>query len=192
MNNETDSVKSDLYGLIAEFDNPDDLVEKAERVYEAGYRQIDAYTPFPVHGLSEAIGVSRSWVPYIVLFGAIFGGLAAYGLQYYSSVIDYPLNVGGRPLHSWPAFMVITFEGAVLMAAVFGVLGMLALNKLPMPYHPVFGVPRFELASHERFFLCIKVIDPIFDLEETRTFLESLEPQSVSVVEQSETTKIYD
>jgi hypothetical protein len=183
----------ELFGLLAEFEEGEALVEAANQAYQAGYRQLDAYTPFPVHGLSDALRLDRqrNWVPYLVLLGAIFGGLAGYLLQYYTSAISYPINVGGRPLHSWPAFMVITFEGAVLMAALAGVVGMLFLNKLPMPYHPLFSVPRFELASRDRFFLCIMGTDPKFEVEGTKQFLESLNPTSVVEVEQGE-TKIYD
>lgn len=188
----TETSGPEYFGLMAEFDDPDDLLAKTRRVYEAGYRHIDAYTPFPVHGLGQALGVKRNGVPYIVLLGAILGGLAGYGLQYYTSVIAYPLNIGGRPLNSWPAFMVITFEMAVLGAGILGVVGMLALNKLPMPYHPVFKVPRFELASRDKFFLCIMESDPRFDLEQTRAFLEGLSPQGVYPVEQDATTKVYD
>jgi len=191
MSTATDTAMPDVFGLMAEFSDPEVLVAKTRQAYEAGYRRMDAYAPFPVHGLSEALGLKRSWVPYIVLLGAIAGGVGGYLLQYYTSVIDYPINVGGRPYHSWPAFMVITFETAVLGAALAGVLGMLALNKLPMPYHPVFNMPRFILASKDRFFLCIMVTDPKFDLAQTREFLESLEPEGVYEVEQG-ATKIYE
>jgi hypothetical protein len=183
----------ELFGILAEFEEGEALVEAANQAYEAGYRQLDAYTPFPVHGLSDALRLDRqrNWVPYLVLFGAIFGGLAGYLLQYYTSAISYPINIGGRPLNSWPAFMVITFEGAVLMAALAGVVGMLLLNKLPMPYHPLFSVPRFELASRDRFFLCVMGTDPKFEAKETKAFLESLKPNTVQAVEQGE-TKIYE
>lgn len=180
----------DIFGLMAEFADPDQLVEKTRQARQAGYEKMDAYTPFPIHGLSEALGISRDWVPYIVLLGAIAGGLGGFMLQYYASVVDYPINIGGRPFNSWPSFMVITFECAVLGAGIFGVLGMLGLNKLPMPYHPVFNVPRFELASRDKFFLCIMVTDPKFNREQTRQFLESLEPEGVYEVAQG-ATKIY-
>ncbi len=183
---------AELYGLMAEFSDPHELVEKARAARQAGYSQMDAYTPFPVHGLAEVIGVKRDWVPYIVLLGAIGGGVVGFLLQIYTSVFAYPLNVGGRPLNSWPAFMVVTFEGAVLIAALLGVAGMLALNNLPLPYHPVFSVPRFNLASSNRFFLCLMFTDPNFDPEETRQFLESLEPEGIYEVEQDEVVKVYD
>jgi hypothetical protein len=172
-----------LYGLIAEFDSPSQLVAAAEKTYERGYRRIDAYSPFPIEELFEAIGDRRTLMPLIVLIGGIIGCISGYFMQYYIHVIDYPLNVGGRPLHSWPAFIPVTFEMTILCAALAGVFGMLALNGLPQPFHPVFNVPRFELASRDRFFLLIEARDPKFDLEETRRFLESLEPREVSDVE---------
>ncbi|MEW6299067.1 MAG: DUF3341 domain-containing protein [Thermodesulfobacteriota bacterium] len=172
-----------LYGLMAEFDTPEELLAAARRARDAGYRQMDAYTPFPVEGLAEAIGFRRTWLPLIVLIGGIIGCLSGYLLQYWTSVIDYPLNIGGRPLHSWPAFVVVTFELTVLFAALSAVLGMLALNGLPMPYHPVFNVPRFAFATRDRFFLCLEATDPQFDREETRRFLERSQPRQVSEVE---------
>ena len=136
-----------LYGLMAEFEAPEALLEAARRAYVTGYRHMDAYSPFPVEGLAAAIGFQRTQLPLVVLLGGIIGGVGGFLLQYYAAVIDYPLNVGGRPLNSWPAFIPVTFELTILMAALFAVLGMLALNGLPMPYHPVFNVPRFALAS---------------------------------------------
>jgi hypothetical protein len=171
--------KPRLYGLMAEFDGPDDLLEAARRAYEEGYRRLDAYSPFPVPGLAEAIGFRRTRLPLIVLFGGLVGGLGGYYLQYWISAIDYPLNVGGRPLHSWPAFIPVTFELTVLVAALAAVLGMLALNGLPMPHHPVFNVPAFELATRNRFFLCIEATDPQFDAVGTKSFLETLKPGGV-------------
>jgi hypothetical protein len=172
-----------LYGLMAEFDSPADLLEAAGRAYEEGYRRMDAYTPFPVHGLAEALGFRRTRLPLLVFFGGIAGCIGGYGLQYWISAIDYPLNIGGRPLNSWPAFIPVTFELTILVAALAAVLGMLALNGLPMPYHPVFNVPEFELASRNRFFLCIESTDPKFDRVETKHFLESLKPHAVFEVE---------
>ena len=177
------STKPPLYGLMAEFDNAEALLKAAERAYVEGYRRMDAYTPFPVHGLSEALGMHHTRLPLLVLLGGIAGGVGGYGLQYWASVINYPYNIGGRPLHSWPAFIPITFETTVLVAAFAAVFGMLALNGLPQPYHPVFNVPRFELATRTHFFLCIEATDPQFDLDRTRTFLESLNPQEVAEVE---------
>jgi len=168
---------------MAEFDNPENLLVAAKRAYQEGYRRMDAYSPFPIEGLAEAIGFHKNRLPLIVLLGGVFGCLAGYGLLYYAEVMDYPLNIGGKPFHSWPAFIPITFETTVLFAALSAVLGMLALNGLPMPYHPVFNVPRFALASRDRFFLCIEARDPKFDLAATKQFLESLGPQEVSEVE---------
>ncbi len=172
-----------IYGLLAEFDNANDLVGAAHSAYEAGYRKMDAYAPFPVEGLAEALGCHRTGVPFIVLIGGIIGCLSGYFMQYYIAVIDYPLNVGGRPLHSWPAFVPVAFETTVLVAALAAVLGMLALNGLPMPYHPVFNVPRFALATRDRFFLCIEATDLKFNREETLGFLKSLRPREVSDVD---------
>lgn len=172
-----------LYGLMAEFDNPEDLLEATRLAHAQGYRRMDAYSPFPVEGLAEAIGFHRTRLPLVVLLGGIAGGFAGYLLQYYTAVIDYPLNAGGRPLHSWPAFIPVTFEMTVLIAALAAVLGMLALNGLPMPYHPVFNVPRFEMASRNLFFLCIEASDAQFDPERTKQFLASLGPGQVHEVE---------
>jgi hypothetical protein len=176
--------KPPLYGLMAEFDNPTDVVEAARATYDAGYRRINAYSPYPIEELSEAIGFHRTRLPIIVLIGGLLGGLIGYGLQYYVAVIDYPINVGGRPLHSWPSFIPITFEMTVLFAAFSAVFGMLALNKLPQPYHPVFNAERFALASRDRFFLVIEARDPKFDHDRARMFLLSLNPKEVVDVEQ--------
>jgi hypothetical protein len=176
--------KPKLYGLMAEFDNPTDVVEAARATYDAGYRRINAYSPYPIEELSEAIGFHSTRLPLIVLIGGIIGGLVGYGLQYYVAVIDYPLNVGGRPLHSWPSFIPITFEMTILFAALSAVFGMLALNKLPQPYHPVFNAERFALASRDRFFLVIEANDPKFDQDRARMFLNSLNPKGVVDVEQ--------
>jgi ActD protein len=171
-----------LYGLIAEFDDPTSLVAATERAHAEGYRCMDAYSPFPIEELHHALGAHMTRLPLIVLIGGLVGCVGGYALQYWASAIAYPLNVGGKPLHSWPAFIPVTFECTILVAALSAVLGMLALNGLPMPYHPVFNVPRFALASRNRFFLCIEAIDPKFDLETTRHFLETLSPREVATV----------
>ena len=170
------------YGLLAEFRTEAELLQAVRQARAEGFRRIDAYTPFPVEGLAEALGHRHTRVPLIALLGGIVGGLGAYFLQYWISAIDYPINVGGRPLNSWPAFIPVTFELTVLGAALAAVLGMLALNGLPMPYHPVFHVPRFALASRDRFFLCIESTDRKFDRHATRRFLESLRAREVSDV----------
>ena len=172
-----------IYGLMAEFADPNELVIAAREAYAAGYRQMDAYSPFPIEELSEAIGFTHSKLPMIVLMGGIAGCIGGFLLQYYISVIDYPINVGGRPYFSWPAFIPPTFETTVLVAALSAVLGMLALNGLPEPYHPVFNVRRFALATRNRFFLCIESRDPKFDRTVTKQFLEGLHPREVSEVE---------
>ena len=171
-----------IYGMMAEFDTPVALVEAAKRTYQAGYTKIDTYTPFPIEGLAEEIGFHRNEVPLVVLIGGIVGGLTGYLMQYWMSAVAYPLNIGGKPYHSWPAFIVITFEMTILFAGISAVFGMLALNGLPMPYHPVFNVPRFTRASRDRFFLVVFSSDVQYDPAATRQFLESLDPSSVSEV----------
>jgi len=171
-----------IYGMMAEFDTPVALVEAAKRTYQAGYKRIDTYTPFPVEGLAEEIGFHRDEVPLVVLIGGMVGGLTGYLMQYWMSAVAYPLNIGGKPYHSWPAFIVITFEMTILFAGISAVFGMLALNGLPMPYHPVFNVPRFTRASRDRFFLVVFSSDVKYDPAATRQFLESLDPRSVSEV----------
>src|SRR5215831_9152219 len=172
-----------IYGLLAEFSDPTELVAAARRAYEEGYRQMDAYSPFPVEELAEALGFRRTRVPLIVLIGGLVGCVGGYFLQYYVAAVHYPINIGGRPLNSWPAFIPITFELTVLVAALSAVLGLLALNGLPMPYHPVFNVPGFALASKDRFFLAIESRDPKFDVETTRAFLQTLGAKEVSDVD---------
>jgi hypothetical protein len=171
-----------IYGLMAEFDDPTSLVTATEKAHREGYRCMDAYSPFPIEELHHALGSHHSKLPLIVLIGGLFGCIGGYGLEYWVSVIAYPVNIGGKPLHSWPAFIPVTFECTILAAALSAVLGMLALNGLPQPYHPVFSVPRFALASRNRFFLCIESKDPKFELEATRHFLETLDPREVSTV----------
>ncbi len=171
-----------IYGLMAEFEDPTSLVTATERAHREGYRCMDAYSPFPIEELHHALGSPPTRLPLIVLIGGLVGCIGGYALQYWVSVSAYPLIIGGKPLHSWPAFIPVTFECTILAAALSWVLGMLALNGLPMPYHPVFNLPRFALASRNRFFLCIESTDPKFDLEVTRRFLESLEPREVSTV----------
>ncbi|MGA2133235.1 MAG: DUF3341 domain-containing protein [Bryobacteraceae bacterium] len=175
-------MKPPIYGVMAEFDNPTALVAAAKEARARGYRKLDAYTPFPIEELTEALHLPKSKLPLIVLIGGILGGITGYLMQYYVTVIYFPINIGGRPLHSWPMYIVITFELTVLFAAVSAVFGLLALCGLPMPYHPVFNVPRFALASRNRFFLCIEARDPLFDRKGTESFLESLNAREVSEV----------
>ena len=175
--------KHTIYGLMAEFSTPEQLLEAARRTQNAGYRRIDAFGPFPIEGLADAVGFHRTRLPLVVLIAGIIGGSLGFYLQYYAAAVSYPLNVGGRPLNSWPAFIPITFELTILFAAFAAVFGMLAMNGLPMPYHPVFNVRRFALASRDRFFLCVKARDPMFDIEKTRQFLETLNARGVSEIE---------
>jgi hypothetical protein len=173
-----------LYGLMAEFENPNDLVAAARHAREAGYTKLDAYTPYPIEALTEALDIHDRKLPFLVLVFGILGGLAGYALCYWTTVIEYPLNVGGKPFHSAPAFIVPTFETTILFAAFAAVLGMLGLNGLPMPYHPVFNTPRFALASRDRFFLCIEARDPKFDHDSTWAFLNGLGAGVVMDVEE--------
>jgi hypothetical protein len=163
-----------LYGLMAEFDDAESLLSAARRAHAAGYRRMDAYSPLPVEGLTEALGVRQTRVPLIVLLGGISGCLGGFFLQYWISVLDYPINVGGRPLNSWPSFIPVTFELTILASALSAVIGLLALCRLPWPHHPVFNLPRFERVTQDRFFLCIERQDPRFHPEETRRFLGEL------------------
>jgi hypothetical protein len=172
------------YGLVAEYDSAQALVAAADKARLAGFKRLDAYSPFPVEGLTDALGHPTTRLPLVVLMGGLLGGLAGWFLQYYTSVYSYPLNIGGRPLNSWPAFIPVTFECIILGAALSAVFGMLALNGLPMPYHPLFNVERFALASRDRFFLAIRAIDPKFELGQTRKFLESTGAREVTEVQQ--------
>ncbi len=172
-----------LYGLMAEFETPEALLDAAHAAREAGYARLDAFAPYPVKGLAEAIGFRRNRVPLFVLLGGLLGAGGAFLMQWYPNVIDYPLNVGGRPLNSWPSFVPVTFELTVLLAAFAALISMLALNGLPQPYHPTFNVLAFERASQDRFFLLVEADDPRFDPEETIRFLEDQTPLAVHEVE---------
>ena len=170
-----------VYGLAAEFETPGELMHAAEEAYGKGYREMDGYTPFPIEGLAKALGKSNR-MPLFVLLGGILGGTSAYFMEWFANVISYPLNVGGRPYHSWPSFIPITFELTVLGAALTAFFFSLGLSGLPKPYHPMFNLPEFERASQDRFFLCIETADPQFDGERTRSFLQSLQPLMVKEV----------
>jgi hypothetical protein len=174
--------KNVLYGFLAEFADPESMKRCIRNARTEGFRRMDAYTPFPVEGVAEELGAHHSVLPHIVLIGGIIGGLTGALMQWYSSVYDYPLNIGGRPFNSWPSFVVITFELTVLIGGLSGVLGMLALNGLPKPHHPLFNEPHFDRASQDRFFFCIEAKDPKFDADQTWAFLESFEPEGVYAV----------
>ena len=167
------------YALMAEFDSPGALVDAAARARLAGYRNLDAYSPIPLHELDEALDLKRSRLPLLVLLGGIVGCIAGFGLAYWVSVHAYPMNVGDRPLNSWPQFIPVTFETTVLGAAFAAFFGMWALNRLPQLYHPVFNVPAFDRATTDRFFLVIEGIDPRFEPTATRAFLDGLHPLGV-------------
>jgi len=170
------------YGVIAEFGDAQSLLDAANATREAGYKNFDAYSPMPIHGLSEAVGFHHTRLSAVVLVMGVIGGLSGYFMCWYANVISYPLNIGGKPYNSWPAWIPITFECTILLAAFGAVFGMLALNGLPMPYHPVFNVKRFEQASRDRFFLVIQSRDPMFEVDRVFEFLETLHPREVSDV----------
>lgn len=177
-------MNSELYGLMAEFSTPQALIAGAKAARAHGYTRMDAFAPFPVEGLSHALGQGRSWLPLVFLLGGIAGGGGGYFMQWYAAVISYPLNVGGRPLHSWPSFIPVTFELTILIAALSGVLALFLSMKLPKPHHPLFNVPEFERATDDRFFLCLESADPLFALESARQFLEELCPLRIVEVPQ--------
>lgn len=172
-----------IYGLLAEFHDASALVAAARRVTEAGYRKVDAFTPFPVHGLDDALKFRDRRLPLLVLAGGVMGAVVGFGFQVWINLVAYPMNYGGKPQYSWPAFIPVTFELTILFAAFAAVFGMIALNGLPMPYHPVFNAPRFALASRDRFFLVIEATDPKFDRGATREFLTGLQAHEVVEVE---------
>ncbi len=167
-----DTARQRLHGLLARFDTSEELLAATGQAYAAGYRKMDAYSPIPIEGLAQALGRGRTVMPLIVLLGGIAGGTGGYFMQWFSMAIDYPYNIGGRPFHSWPMFIPVTFELTVLLAAISGVVGMLYLNGLPRLHHPIFHAPGIERATVDRFFLCIETTDPKWDREATRAFLE--------------------
>jgi len=171
-----------IFGLAAEFAMHEELLKAAHAARAQGYERMDAYSPFPIEGMPLALGRKPTIMPLVVLIGGFLGGTGGYFMEWYANVVSYPLNIGGRPLHSWPSFIPITFELTVLGAALCAFFGSLAMNKLPQPYHPIFNTPHFERASIDHFFLCIMAEDPKFDLPATRRFLEGLQPLAVSEV----------
>lgn len=177
-------MNKNIYGIMAEFDTPTQLVEAARQVRDAGYTKTDAFSPFPLHEIDEALGIKRSILPFLVFGGGVTGLLAGIGLQWFVHVFEYPIIVGGRPYFSLPSFVPASYELTILLAASTAVFGMLLLNGLPQPYHPVFNVPRFALATREKFFLLIERKDPKFDYDETRNFVEGLNAQEVFDVEE--------
>lgn len=176
------SAHPNLYGLAAEFDDAEALLTAARKTRMQGYYCFDTYSPFPIHGMDEAMGLGNTYVPLLVLMGGVTGALTGFGMQYVSMVLHYPYISGGKPFFSWPQFIPITFEMGILFAAFAAVLGMLGLNRLPLPYHPIFNAHRSERITSDGFMLCVEAVDPRFDLEDTRTFLQSLNPAQVSEV----------
>ncbi len=173
-----------LYGLMAEFDTPEALTAATEKAVAAGFKKLDAYSPFPIEEVIHALGLERNSLPLRVLIGGITGCLTGFAMQYYASVIDYPYVYGGKPLNSWPAFIPVCFELTILFAALTAVFGMISMNGLPKPYHPVFNVERFaQFASRDKFFLCIESQDPLFDEVKTKAFLGTLKPSGIFEVE---------
>ncbi|MDA0333859.1 MAG: DUF3341 domain-containing protein [bacterium] len=173
----------DTHGLMAEFERPEQLLEAAQRTYAEGYRKIDAYSPLPIHGLGAAIGFTHTNLPIATFVCGVIGAICGYGLQYWVHVIEYPINIAGRPMHSGPMFIPVAFELTILFAALGTLIGLFLLNGLPQPYHPVFNVPAFARASQDRFFLCIEAEDPNYDAASTRSFLEGLGCLDVTEVE---------
>lgn len=178
------ALESPTHGIVAEFLDADALIAAAKKARGQGYTKVEAYSPFPIHDLDDAIGFFDPRIKWIIFFCGLAGAAAGMGLQYYTSVIDYPWNVGGRPLFSWPSFIPVTFECTILFSAFGAFIGMLALNGLPKPYHPIFNTPNFEKASQDRFFLCIEAEDPKFDEAETTQFMTSLGAEAVSEVKE--------
>ena len=176
--------KPRIYGMMAEFDSPEAILEAAHKTRSAGYKRIDAFSPIPVEGLAEAVGFDWTILPALVFCGGLGGGLTGFAMCWYANVLSFPLNIGGKPFNSWPMWIPITFELTILGASLTAVLGMLALNGLPAPYHPTFNVERFTAASTDRFFLCVKSRDPKFDLTHTKSFLEGLHPHGVYEIEE--------
>lgn len=175
-------MRARVYGLLAEFNSPSEILTATRRAYSEGYRKMDAYTPFPVHDLPAALGMRKNAVPFITLLGGILGGGTAFLLQWWINSIAYPINIAGRPMFSWPSFIVVTFEMTILFASLSAFIGSLALNGLPLPHHPIFNSQEFAAATRDKFFLCIEATDPRFDRDETERFLQTLNAHVVTEV----------
>lgn len=171
-----------LYGLLGEFKDPESLLAAAEKAHARGYRAVEAYSPMPIHGLAEALGFRKNGVPLIVLGGGIAGAFTGFMMQFIATVLHYPQNIGGRPLFSWPSYTPVAYECTILFAAFSAVIGMIILNKLPMPYHPLFNVDSFSKASQDGFFLCVESTDPLFNTNDTTAFLKQIGALEVSEV----------
>jgi hypothetical protein len=178
------AMTSDIYGLMAEFKTPEELIAATHKLKEAGYSRMDAYTPFPIEEVIEEVAPGNTWVPFFTLIAGVTGAIFGFSLQYFGNIIHYPFNIGGRPLNitNWPSMIPITFEMGILLASFTAAIAMVILNGLPRPYHPVFNVPRFERASQDAFFLCIESSDPLFDRSQTSQLLRTLSPLQVSEV----------
>jgi hypothetical protein len=172
-------MNTELFGLLVQFDEADELIAAAQKTHAEGYTRAEAYSPYPIEELAEALEFRNTGIPKVFLIGGIVGGCTGFGLQYWCSAIAYPINVGGRPFNSWPAFIPVTFEMTILFSALCGVLGMLALNGLPRPHHPLFAIEQFDRATVDKFFLLILARDPQFHPAKTRSFLESLGAEEV-------------
>ena len=173
-----------IYGIIAEFDTPSDLVRAAQAAYKDGWRRLDCYTPYPVEEAAEAIGFHKNKVPLITLVGGLMGLCAMFSLETWISTLAYPLNIGGRPTYSWPAFIIPAYKWTILFAGFSAALGMFAMNGLPSLYHPLFNAPNFRTgATDDKFFLCLEATDPKFEVAEAKAYLAAFEPTSVVEVE---------
>jgi hypothetical protein len=181
-----DNNEKKVYGTVAEFDDPDVLMDAASAAYHQGYRAMDAYSPFPIHGMDDALGIKETKLPWFTLAAGLTGACTGFGMQWFASVMHYPYDIGGRPYFSWPAFIPITFELNILFASFTTGLLMLALNGLPLPYHPIMNTANFERATSDRFFLCLEATDPLYDGDSARAFLEGLEHKPLEVSEVSE------
>jgi hypothetical protein len=174
--------KKPMHGMLAEFESEEAILHAAQAVRDAGFNNVEGYTPFAVEGLAELLGCKTTRVAAITFFCGVLGAMLGFGMCWYANVISYPWNIGGRPPNSWPAWIPITFELMVLGASSGAFFGMLALNGFPRPYHPVFNAPQFERASKDRFFLCVEAKDPQYDAERLRQLFQALSPISLSEV----------